>query len=160
VARLPRLLILGLFFLALLQGFASGAEKAATTSGKPRSASSTGIRAKQAARRAPRRKIRRAGSWRARGQQAMETKRIREIQQALIREHYLNEGEADGVWGSRSREAMARYQADHGWQAKVLPDSRALIMLGLGPDRSAIINPESLRSSIAVEGGGMSGAQD
>lgn len=28
---------------------------------------------------------------------------------------------------------MARYQADHGWQSKVTPDSRALIKLGLGP---------------------------
>ena len=28
---------------------------------------------------------------------------------------------------------MQRYQADHGWQTKLMPDSRALISLGLGP---------------------------
>ncbi len=31
---------------------------------------------------------------------------------------------------------MARFQADHGWQSKITPDSRALIKLGLGPDYS------------------------
>jgi len=29
-----------------------------------------------------------------------------------------------------------KYQADHGWQSKVIPDSRALIKLGLGPNYS------------------------
>ena len=28
---------------------------------------------------------------------------------------------------------MQRYQSDHGWQTKLIPDSRAIIKLGLGP---------------------------
>src|SRR5579864_8140579 len=77
----------------------------------------------------------RKGAWKRHGQQAMQPERVRAIQEALIREHYLT-GEATGVWDARSKEAMARYQADHGWQSKVTPDSRALIKLGLGPNYS------------------------
>jgi hypothetical protein len=32
---------------------------------------------------------------------------------------------------------MQKYQADHGWQTRLTPDSRALIALGLGPDHPA-----------------------
>ena len=38
---------------------------------------------------------------------------------------------------------MRRYQADHGWQSKTVPDSRALISLGLGPSHDHLLNPES-----------------
>jgi hypothetical protein len=38
---------------------------------------------------------------------------------------------------------MRRYQADHGWQSKTVPDSRALIKLGLGPSNDHLLNPES-----------------
>ena len=38
---------------------------------------------------------------------------------------------------------MRRYQADHGWQSKTVPDSRALIKLGLGPSKDHLLNPES-----------------
>ncbi len=86
-------------------------------------------------------------SWRHRGQHGIQAARAREIQEALIREKYLK-GEADGVWGADSEAAMARYQADNGWQSKVVPDARALIKLGLGPDRTSVINPESLQSSL------------
>ncbi len=79
---------------------------------------------------------------RKRGQQAINPERVREIQAALIREKYL-EGQPSGVWDQRSKEAMSRYQSDHGWQSKVVPDSRALIRLGLGPDRADLINPET-----------------
>lgn len=81
----------------------------------------------------------------------MEASRVREIQEALIRENYLD-GVPDGVWGTTSQQAMARFQADNGWQSKVTPDSRALIKLGLGPDRTSVINPESLQSSLAPRG--------
>jgi hypothetical protein len=60
----------------------------------------------------------------------------------LIREHYLS-GEAAGKWDEASEEAMRRYQADHGWQSKTVPDSRALISLGLGPSHDHLLNPES-----------------
>lgn len=54
------------------------------------------------------------------------------IQAALIREHYLS-GEPTGMWDARTQEAMRRYQGAQSWQTKIVPDSRALIKLGLGP---------------------------
>ena len=68
---------------------------------------------------------------------------LREIQEALIRENYL-EGSPSGVWDQRTKAAMIKYQDDHGWQTKVLPDSRALIALGLGPKHDNLLNPESV----------------
>jgi peptidoglycan hydrolase-like protein with peptidoglycan-binding domain len=78
-------------------------------------------------------------SRRTRGQQAIEPARATEIQQALIREHYLN-GEATGKWDAGTIAAMQKYQAAQGWQTKLTPDSRALKKLGLGPDYSGAIN--------------------
>jgi hypothetical protein len=60
----------------------------------------------------------------------------------LIREHYLS-ATAAGTWNQSSEDAMRRYQADHGWQSKTVPDSRALISLGLGPSHDHLLNPES-----------------
>jgi peptidoglycan hydrolase-like protein with peptidoglycan-binding domain len=85
-------------------------------------------------------------SRRPRGQQGIDSARARQIQQALIRAKYLD-GEPSGVWDQRTRDAMARYQADNGWQTKILPDARALIKLGLGPDHSNLINPETAATS-------------
>ena len=85
---------------------------------------------------------RRRRTVRARGQQKIDSERARTIQQALIREHYLT-GEPTGTWNQASEDAMRRYQADHGWQTKEVPDSRALIKLGLGPDKDHLLNPES-----------------
>jgi peptidoglycan hydrolase-like protein with peptidoglycan-binding domain len=73
------------------------------------------------------------------GQQAIDPERVTEIQQALIRERYLN-GQANGEWDSATVAAMQKYQADQGWQTKLTPDSRALKKLGLGPDYSKAIN--------------------
>lgn len=81
-----------------------------------------------------------------RGQQKIDPMRAREIQEALIREHYLD-GAASGTWDAKSQSAMQRYQADHGWQSKVVPDSRALIKMGLGPDHEHLLNPESAMTS-------------
>ena len=77
-----------------------------------------------------------------RGQQKIDGERARSIQEALIREHYLS-GEPTGTWNQASEEAMRRYQGDHGWQTKEVPDSRALIKLGLGPSKDHLLNPES-----------------
>jgi hypothetical protein len=77
-----------------------------------------------------------------RGQQKIDHERAQAIQEALIREHYLS-GEASGTWNESSEEAMRRYQADHGWQSKTVPDARALISLGLGPSQDRLLNPES-----------------
>ena len=83
----------------------------------------------------------RKSSWR-RGQQKIDQKRAREIQEALIREHYM-QGKPTGLWDQTSQKAMERYQAQNGWQSKTVPDARALIKLGLGPDHEHLLNPES-----------------
>ena len=80
-----------------------------------------------------------ARSHKTRGQQAIESNRVTEIQQALIREHYMD-GEPSGKWDAGTTAAMQKYQADQGWQTKLMPDSRALKKLGLGPDYSGAIN--------------------
>jgi hypothetical protein len=82
----------------------------------------------------------------ARGQQKIDGERAEQIQEALIREHYLT-GEATGTWNTASEDAMRRYQSDHGWQTKEVPDSRALIKLGLGPSNDHLLNPESAMTS-------------
>jgi hypothetical protein len=76
------------------------------------------------------------------GQQAIEPARVTQIQQALIREHYLT-GEANGQWDETTQAAMQKFQADQGWQTKLMPDSRALKKLGLGPDYSTAINAKT-----------------
>jgi Putative peptidoglycan binding domain len=104
-------------------------------------------------------------SRRPRGQQAIDNQRARQIQEALVREHYLN-GVPSGTWDAATQEAMRRYQADQGWQNKTVPDSRALIRLGLGPNRDHLLNPESAmtteprpaRSTAAVANGAGSSA--
>jgi len=80
-------------------------------------------------------------SHRLHGQQAIEPSRVVEIQKALIREHYMS-GEPNGNWDTTTQAAMQKYQADQGWQTKLMPDSRALKKLGLGPDYSGAINAE------------------
>jgi hypothetical protein len=77
-----------------------------------------------------------------RGQQAIDSTRAHQIQEALIREHYM-QGEPSGTWDAATQAAMQRYQADQGWQSKQIPDSRALIKLGLGPSHDHLLNPES-----------------
>jgi len=81
-------------------------------------------------------------STRVRGQKKIDPDRARTIQEALIREHYLS-GESTGTWNQASEDAMRRYQSDHGWQTVEVPDSRALIALGLGPSKDRLLNPES-----------------
>lgn len=79
---------------------------------------------------------------RSHGQHSIDQDRTVAIQSALIREHYLA-GEPTGVWDQESKDAMLRYQAANGWQTKITPDSRALIKLGLGPDHTGLLNPET-----------------
>jgi hypothetical protein len=87
-----------------------------------------------------------ATNRRSRGQQKIDPQRALEIQQALIREHYLT-GKPTGVWNDATQQAMQRYQADNNWQSKTTPDARALIKLGLGPDHQHLLNPESAMTS-------------
>lgn len=89
---------------------------------------------------------------RVRGQQAIDPERVTQIQQALIREHYLN-GDANGEWDTTTVTAMQKYQADHGWQTKLMPDARALKNLGLGPDYSDAINAKDANFAVPVASG-------
>lgn len=90
---------------------------------------------------------RRKKSRKLRGQQKIDSERAQKIQEALIREHYLS-GEPTGTWNPESEAAMRRYQADNGWQNKTVPDSRALIKLGLGPSKDHLLNPESAMTTV------------
>ncbi len=141
--------------LLLLAGAASAATTTRPSSGQKKASSKAsskssarGSKSAKARRSGKRRKVssRSRRNWRRRGQQAIKPERTREIQAALIREKYLT-GEPSGQWDERTKNAMARYQADHGWQSKRLPDSRALIGLGLGPTHDGLLNPESVASS-------------
>lgn len=75
------------------------------------------------------------------GQRGIAPERAAEIQTALIRENYLT-GTPSGQWDTQTESAMQKFQADHGWQTKLTPDSRALIKLGLGP--SGVTGPQTL----------------
>jgi peptidoglycan hydrolase-like protein with peptidoglycan-binding domain len=96
-----------------------------------------------------------AASHKLHGQQAIAPERVTEIQQALIREHYLS-GDANGQWDSTTQAAMLKFQQANGWQTKLLPDSRALMKLGLGPDYSKAINATSASFTPPPSGAGTS----
>jgi hypothetical protein len=75
----------------------------------------------------------------------MAPERATEIQNALIKSGYLT-GTPSGQWDAQSQAAMEKLQADNGWQTKLVPDSRALIKLGLGPNSAASGTHESAPS--------------
>ena len=66
------------------------------------------------------------------GQRSIDDERATQIQTALIGKGYLS-GEATGHWDADTEAAMHKFQSDNGWQTKLIPDSRAIIKLGLGP---------------------------
>jgi len=84
------------------------------------------------------------------GQQVIDGERARQIQTALAREGYMK-GEPSGVWDDSTKDAMTRYQSDHGWQTKTLPDSRALIQLGLGPSHKDAINAPAVSANLPTQ---------
>src|ERR1700693_6635835 len=97
-------------------------------------------------------------SSKKRGQQAIDSGRARQIQAALSREHYI-QGEPSGSWDNATQAAMKRYQADQGWESRQIPDSRALIKLGLGPSHDHLLNPESAMTSAPAAGDPKAGAK-
>ncbi len=62
----------------------------------------------------------------------LESDRVGEIQQALAKAGYLDE-QPTGRWDDSTRNAMKRYQSDHGFPATGLPEAKSLMKLGLGP---------------------------
>lgn len=71
------------------------------------------------------------------GPRAIDDQRATQIQAALIKAGYLT-GQPTGHWDAASEAAMQKVQADNGWQTKLVPDSRALIKLGLGPGTASV----------------------
>jgi len=57
-------------------------------------------------------------------------------------------GEPTGKWDATTEDALRRFQAANGWQNKTVPDSRALIKLGLGPSHDHLLNPESAMTTV------------
>ena len=76
------------------------------------------------------------GSFRPASQRVIDDSRATQIQTALAGAGYLS-GEPSGHWDTGTESAMQRFQSDHGWQTKLIPDSRAIIKLGLGPKQNA-----------------------
>jgi hypothetical protein len=90
-------------------------------------------------------------------QVSMDTERATQIQQALIKSGYMT-GEPTGKWDAASIGAMQKLQADNGWQTKIMPDSRALIKLGLGPGAGASAD-NSLSASAAAPATAQTGSR-
>ena len=119
--------------------FATNTGKTTKTSSKTHSSAKSGKTSGKSSKGSKKGKSSKSAK---RGQQAIDTSRATEIQQALIREHYLD-GEPTGKWDQSTKEALVRFQEANGWQTKSVPDSRALIKLGLGPDRKGLLNPDT-----------------
>jgi peptidoglycan hydrolase-like protein with peptidoglycan-binding domain len=83
----------------------------------------------------------------ASGQRTIDDTRAAQIQTSLIKSGYLS-GEASGHWDSQTESAMQKFQEDNGWQTKLIPDSRAIIKLGLGPTQKP--NLSSTSSTVAA----------
>lgn len=65
------------------------------------------------------------------GQHSIDDARAAQIQTALVHSGYMTE--PSGHWDTATETAMRKFQSDNGWQTKLMPDSRAIIKLGLGP---------------------------
>ena len=68
--------------------------------------------------------------------QGISPERATQIQTALIKAGYMS-GTPSGTWDAATQAAMEKLQSDNGWQTKLVPDSRAIIKLGLGSSVSA-----------------------
>jgi hypothetical protein len=129
--------------LCAAPAFASRVHRAPTSGGKAHARSAKkGAKVARTAKTTKATKATKTKGSRSRGQQAIAPERVTEIQQALIREKYLD-GEATGQWDQTTIAAMQKFQADQGWQTKLMPDSRALKKLGLGADYSNALNAQS-----------------
>ena len=130
--------------------FAAPAGATTTTPAKkPSTTSSTATTAKSSSHKGKHSKKSKSKSSKSRGQKAIDAERTEQIQEALIREHYM-EGKPSGKWDDATQAALRRFQSDQGWQSKTVPDSRALIKLGLGPSPDRLLNPESAMTTAPV----------
>ena len=132
--RIPRLLTISAISLLL-----AGSTFASTTTAPTKKSSGSSKSTKTSSSKSRKRK---SGTAVAHGQRGIDSERTRQIQEALVREHYLS-GEPTGQWDQSTKDALTKYQEANGWQTKSLPDSRALIKLGLGPDKKGLLNPDT-----------------
>jgi hypothetical protein len=86
------------------------------------------------------------------GQRGIDDARATQLQAALIKAGYLT-GQPSGHWDAPTEAAMTRLQADNGWQTKLVPDSRAIIKLGLGPASDSTAPQLDQTSSLAPPSG-------
>jgi Putative peptidoglycan binding domain len=121
---------------------ATSASRSGTQSAKSKSAKTKSTSSSTSSRRG--KKSRKAAK---RGQEKIDSKRTQQIQEALIKQHYLS-GEPTGKWDAATEDALRKFQGDNGWQNKTVPDSRALIKLGLGPSHDHLLNPESAMTTV------------
>lgn len=100
---------------------------------KTNSSSATRSRSTAKSKARPSAKSRRRSSSRTRSRHAegIAPARASQIEQALESAGYLTR--VSGEWDGSAAAAMKKYQADHHWQTRFVPDARALIALGLGP---------------------------
>jgi len=142
VCAKPTVIACAALLLVATASARTATHSSSVTSKSGKSVARTAARTAAVGRKATTKSARGKSRHEARGQQAMGSDRVRQIQTALIRAHYLS-GAATGQWDARSKGAMQQFQADNHWQTKKIPDSRALIKLGLGPDRANLLNPDT-----------------
>lgn len=75
-------------------------------------------------------------------QRGIDDTRATQIQTSLIKSGYLSG--ASGHWDAATEAAMQRFQSDNGWQTKLIPDSRAIIKLGLGPAQDSVLKTSTI----------------
>jgi peptidoglycan hydrolase-like protein with peptidoglycan-binding domain len=90
-------------------------------------------------------------SAKAPGQRSIDDDRASQIQASLVKSGYLS-GEGSGHWDAQTEAAMQKFQSDNGWQTKLIPDSRAIIKLGLGPAQDSGVG--AMSSSINTPASG------
>ncbi len=133
--------------IGFTQATASSATPASKTTPPSATSHSTTKPKSAKARRTKTSASRKGKHSKKRGQQKIDGERTHQIQQALIQKGYLK-GEPSDKWDASTEAALRKFQADNGWQNKTVPDSRALIKLGLGPSHDHLLNPESAMTSM------------
>jgi hypothetical protein len=131
--RLGHLVLISSIALSLAIPAVASGHKRRTTS-----ATSTRVSGKRAVKSKSKPKIL--------GQLTIDDQRATQIQTALIKAHYLS-GEPSGHWDAQSQAAMEKLQGDNGWQTKLVPDSRALIKLGLGPNSDSVASAATISAN-------------
>jgi peptidoglycan hydrolase-like protein with peptidoglycan-binding domain len=138
-ARLTTLATSALLVLGIWAGTEIGAGSLALTASAEPSAQSAG------SSKSTRSSRRRRRPRRPPGQMRPTPERIREIQEALLRDGWLT-GEPTGVWDDATSHAFRRFQEGHGHPVTGKPDALSLIKLGLGPETAGVAAPRPVEA--------------